>query len=122
MALCTDCRQLLQTEQQPASLASAPNAALSAPSTALTAAQQDAAGPFASTGPLPAGVVSRAMKKAKENSNHSALLCNRPNSSSGLSGADPSGPWGLFAGLGERRLAQAMLLSRLRAYMGVGCV
>ena len=52
LALCTDCRELLQTQQQPAqasqlptSLASAPSTALSAPSTALTAAQQDAGSP-----------------------------------------------------------------------------
>ena len=97
LALCTDCRQLLQTQQQqqPASGASAPNAALSAPSTALTAAQQDAAAPLALTGPLPAGVVSLAAKKAKKNNNQLALSAAAPTAVAASPVRTPLVPWAL---------------------------
>ena len=79
LALCTDGRQLLQQQQQqlaqqPASLATAPAAAAAAvPSSALGAALQDAPGPLASSGPLPAGITSFATKR-KKNSNQAALI------------------------------------------------
>ena len=105
LALCTDCRELLQTQQQPAqasqlptSLASAPSTALSAPSTALTAAQQDAGSPLTSAGPLPAGVVSLAKKKGKKNSNQadlSAAVAAAPAAAPASPVRTPLLPWAL---------------------------